>query len=132
MSDYLGKEIFKLGFGLMRLPKTADGKNDVAETSEMVDRFIAAGGTYFDTAYVYDNGDSEAAIKKALVERYPRESYTLCDKLNVGIKGIDEEGAKQEFCTSLERTGVEYFDYYLLHAIGRANNRKFDDFHISF
>ncbi len=130
MSDYPGKEIFKLGFGLMRLPKTADGKNDVAETSAMVDRFIAAGGTYFDTAYVYDNGDSEAVIKKALVERYPRDSYTLCDKLNAGIPGLDEKSAKQEFYTSLERTGAGYFDYYLLHAFQRSNYKKYDEFHL--
>ena len=61
MSDYLGKDVFKLGFGLMRLPKNGDGSIDIAQTSEMVDRFIAAGGTYFDTAYVYDNGKSEEA-----------------------------------------------------------------------
>lgn len=53
--------MFKLGFGLMRLPKNADGSIDIGQTSEMVDRFIAAGGTYFDTAYVYDNGKSEEA-----------------------------------------------------------------------
>ena len=65
MSDYLGKDVFKLGFGLMRLPKLADGKSiDVPQVCKMVDAFIAAGGTYFDTAYVYDNGGSEKAIKE--------------------------------------------------------------------
>ena len=67
MAEFFGRDIFKLGFGLMRLPKDADGVIDVAETAEMVDRFIEAGGNYFDTAFVY-NG-SEEAIRKALVER---------------------------------------------------------------
>ena len=106
MSDYFGKDVFKLGFGLMRLPKNPDGSIDIAQTSEMVDRFIAAGGTYFDTAYVYDNGKSEEAARKALVDRYPRESYTLCTKLNAWNQAHDEASAKQQFYTSLERTGA--------------------------
>ena len=130
MSDYLGKDTFKLGFGLMRLPKLEDGSIDIAQTSEMVDRFLAAGGTYFDTAYVYDNGGSEAAIRKALVERHPRESYTLCTKLNAWMQCHDEESAKQQFYTSLERTGAGYFDYYLLHALQRGNYKKYEEYHI--
>ncbi|MBQ3636719.1 MAG: aldo/keto reductase, partial [Clostridia bacterium] len=77
MSDYLGKEFFKLGFGLMRLPKNPDGSIDIEETVRMTDAFLAAGGTYFDTAYVYDNGGSEIAVRKALTERIPRERYTI-------------------------------------------------------
>ena len=130
MSDWFGKEVFKLGFGLMRLPKLPDGKIDVDQTSEMVDRFIAAGGTYFDTAYVYDNGESEAATRKALVERHPRESYTLCTKINAWMQCHDEESCKQQFYTSLERTGAGYFDYYLLHALQRNNYKKYDEYHI--
>ena len=72
MADYFGKEVFKLGFGLMRLPRLEDGATDIEQVKEMVDRFIAAGGTYFDTAYVYDDGGSERAAKAALVSRYPR------------------------------------------------------------
>ena len=124
------KDTFKLGFGLMRLPKNPDGTNDVKATAEMVDRFLAAGGTYFDTAYVYDNGDSEAAIKQALVDRYPRESYTLCTKLNAWMQCHDEKSAKQQFYTSLERTGAGYFDYYLLHALQRNNYKKYDEYRI--
>lgn len=130
MSDYLGKEVFKLGFGLMRLPKNADGSIDIAQTSEMVDHFIAAGGTYFDTAYVYDNGKSEEAARKALVERYPRESYTLCTKLNAWNQAHDEASAKQQFYTSLERTGAGYFDYYLLHGLQPGNWMKYDEYHL--
>lgn len=130
MSDYFGKEVFKLGFGLMRLPKLPSGKIDVDQTSEMVDRFMAAGGTYFDTAFVYDNGESEEVTRKALVERHPRESYTLCTKLCASMQCHDEQSAKQQFYTSLERTGAGYFDYYLLHALQRSNYKKYDEYHI--
>lgn len=130
MKDIFRENVFKLGFGLMRLPKLTDGKIDVEQTSRMVDSFMAAGGTYFDTAYVYDNGESEMTIRKALVERYPRESYTLATKLNAFMQCHDEESAKQEFYTSLERTGAGYFDYYLLHALQRNNIHLYDDYHL--
>ena len=96
----------------------------------MTDKFIAAGGTYFDTAYVYDNGASEAAFKAAVADRYPREAYTICTKLNAWNQCHDEKSAKQQFYTSLERTGAGYFDYYLLHAIQRKNAGKYDEYHI--
>ena len=131
MSDYFGKDVFKLGFGLMRLPKLADGKSiDVAQTSKMVDMFLEAGGTYFDTAYVYDDGRSEEAIREALVKRYPRKSYTLCTKLCAWLQCHDEKSAKQQFYTSLERTQAGYFDYYLLHALQTGNYKKYDEYHI--
>ena len=130
MSDRFGKEVFKLGFGLMRLPKRADGSNDTEKVAEMVDRFIEAGGTYFDTAFVYDDGDSERVTKEALIDRHPRDSFTLCTKLNAGIPGLTEQTAKQQFHTSLERTGAKYFDYYLLHALSRNNVRYYEDFGI--
>ena len=130
MSDYFGKDVFKLGFGLMRLPKNEDGSIDIIQTSEMVDRFILAGGTYFDTAYVYDNGKSEEAARRALVDRYPRESYTLCTKLNAWHQAHDEASAKQQFYTSLERTGAGYFDYYLLHGLQPGNWMKYDEYHL--
>jgi predicted aldo/keto reductase-like oxidoreductase len=82
MTDYFGKETPKLGFGLMRLPKTADGSEDIEQVKAMVDLFLQSGLTYFDTAYVYDGGKSEEAARAALVERYPRESFTLATKLN--------------------------------------------------
>ncbi|MBE5808323.1 MAG: Fe-S oxidoreductase, partial [Clostridiales bacterium] len=131
MSDYFGKEVFKLGFGLMRLPKNPDGSIDVETTKVMVDKFIEAGGTYFDTAWVYDNGESEAAAREALVKRYPRERYTLATKLNaMAAPDHDEASAKQEFYTSLERTQAGYFDYYLLHAIMEDNHHLYDEYHI--
>ena len=127
MSDYFGKDTPKLGFGLMRLPKKGLG-TDIEETKKMVDLFMKAGFTYFDTAYVYTG--SEAAIKKALVDRYPRESYTLCTKINAFMLAPTEKACKKQFYTSLERTGAGYFDYYLLHALMENNYQKYDKFHI--
>lgn len=130
MERYLGENTPKLGFGLMRLPKLSDGSIDIEQTKKMVDLFMDAGFTYFDTAYVYDGGESEKAAKAALVDRYPRESYTLCTKLCAWLGANDEESAKQQFYTSLERTGAGYFDYYLLHALQRNNYKVYDKYHI--
>ena len=121
---------FRLGFGLMRLPKNADGSIDVPQVCEMADRFLAAGGTYFDTAFVYDAGESEAAFREAVVKRYPREAYTVATKLHAAMMCHDAESAKQEFYTSLERTGAGYFDYYLLHALQRSTYQKYDEYGI--
>ena len=129
MERYFGENTPKLGFGLMRLPRLADGKTfDIEQIKQMVDLFLDAGFTYFDTAYVYEG--SEEAAKAALVDRHPRERYTLATKLNASIPGLDEAAAKQQFYTSLERTGAGYFDYYLLHALGRGNRGKYDEFHL--
>ena len=128
MSVFTGKEKLKLGFGLMRLPKNEDGSIDIPQTSQMVDRFIEAGGTYFDTAFAYPG--SEEAIRQALVVRYPRDSYTLATKLMVPPEGVNEEDAKREIYTSLERSGAGYFDYYLVHAIQRSNYKKYEEYGI--
>ena len=129
MSVYTGKEKLKLGFGLMRLPRLEDGSIDVPQVSEMVDLFMEAGGTYFDTAFAYQG--SEEAIRKALVERYPRDSYTLASKLIIQPGStISVEEAKQETMTSLERSGAGYFDYYLVHAIQRCNWQKYEEYGI--
>lgn len=126
MSDYFGKEVPKLGFGLMRLPKKGL-HTDIEQVKQMVDLFMKSGFTYFDTAYVYVG--SEAAAKKALVERYPRDSYTLATKLNAMLI-TSEKAARKQFLTSLERTGAGYFDYYLLHALMEGNYKKYDKFHL--
>ena len=114
----------KLGFGLMRLPKKPV-LIDVAETAEMVDLFLAAGFNYFDTAYVYLG--SETAARKALVERHPRESFTLASKLNVSA-GPTPRAAKYELTTTLKRTGAGYIDYYLLHCLMESNYEKYEKF----
>jgi len=129
MSETLKQPGLKLGFGLMRLPKLEDGSINVEEMKVMVDKFIAAGGTYFDTAFAYPG--SEEAAKEALVKRYPRESYTLASKLTANAESIKcEADAKQEIYTSLERSGAGYFDFYLLHAIQRNNYKKYEDYHL--
>lgn len=129
MSVFTGKEKLKLGFGLMRLPRLENGEIDVDQVSDMVDAFIEAGGTYFDTAFAYPG--SEEAIKKALVDRYPRDSYTLASKLIIQPgSSITAEEAKQETLTSLERSGAGYFDYYLVHAIQRGNWKKYEEYGI--
>ncbi len=124
--SYLGEEIKKLGFGLMRLPQNDDGVIDVEQTKKMVDMFLKEGFTYFDTAWAY-NG-SEDAIRQALVERYPRESFKLATKNAAWIGCKTREEAINQFNTSLERTGAGYFDFYLLHNLGETRTKSFDDF----
>ena len=123
--SYLGQEIGKLGFGLMRLPQN-DGKIDVEHVKKMVDAFMDAGCTYFDTAWAY--AGSEDAIRQALVERYPRDSYQLATKNAAWIKCETREEAIAQFDTSLKQAGVEYFDYYLLHNLGAHRTKVFEDF----
>lgn len=123
--SYFEKEIKKLGFGMMRLPKNAEGEIDVEQVKVMVDAFMEAGFTYFDTAWVY-NG-SEEATRKALVERYPRESYQLATK-NAAWSGCKtKEDAIAQFEESLARTGAGYFDNYLLHNLGPNRTQVFED-----
>ena len=123
--SYLGKDIKKLGFGLMRLPRKYE-KIDVEQVKEMVDLFMNAGFTYFDTAWAYTG--SEDAIRQALVERYPRESYTLATKNAAWIGCKTREEAISQFDTSLKQTGAGYFDFYLLHNLGEGRTKFFDDF----
>ena len=101
--SYLGEDIKKLGFGLMRLPQQND-VIDIEQTKQMVDLFIKAGFTYFDTAWAY--AGSEDAIRQALVERYPRQSYQLATKNAAWINCKTKEDAIDQFETSLKRTGA--------------------------
>lgn len=123
----LVKTTGKLGFGLMRLPRTKDGI-DIPQTEEMVDLFMNAGFTYFDTAWAYDG--SEEAIRQALVERYPRSSFTLATKNAAWIDCRTREEAAAQLDTSLKRTGAGYFDFYMLHNIGANRTKVFDDFNM--
>ena len=110
----------KLGFGLMRLPEK-DGKIDIDHLSRMVDAYMEAGMNYFDTAYVYHGGNSEKAIREALVKRWPREKFMLATKLPAWCM---KEPADRDriFNEQLERCGVDYFDFYLLHSIEDGGN----------
>ena len=123
--SYLGEDIKKLGFGLMRLPQK-DGKIDVEQTKVMVDKFLDAGFTYFDTAWAY--AGSEDAIRQALVERYPRDKFQLATKNAAWINCKTREEAIAQFDTSLKQTGAGYFDFYLLHNLGESRTNAFDDF----
>lgn len=123
-NNYLGKEIPKLGFGLMRLPMNGEDV-DLEQTKKMVDRFIEKGFTYFDTAYPYINGKSEVAAREALVKRYPRESFQLATKLPLWLIQKCED-MQPIFDTQLERTGAGYFDFYLLHAMDRERMDKME------
>lgn len=122
---YLGENIKKLGFGLMRLPKKEE-KIDIERVKKMVDRFLEEGFTYFDTAWAY--AGSEDAIRQALVERYPREKFQLATKNAAWINCKTREEAINQFETSLKQTGAGYFDFYLLHNLGEGRTKFFDDF----
>ena len=120
----------KLGFGCMRLPllDANDQQSiDLEQFKQMVDAFIEGGGTYFDTAFVYHEGASEKALGEALVKRYPREAYTVATKC-LAWAAPDEETAKSNLATSLERMGLDYVDFYLLHNVGGARTAKFDEY----
>ena len=129
MNDEFAR-IAKFGFGCMRLPLT-DPKDqtsiDMPQFEQMVDAFLEAGGTYFDTAFLYHDGVSETALNKALVQRHPRESYVLATKNPASAFKTPEE-AKACLDTSLERLGVGYIDFYLLHNLGAERTQKFEDF----
>ena len=120
----------KLGFGLMRLPLTdsADpGSIDIPLMCNMVDSFLEQGFTYFDTAWMYCGSNSERAVKEALTKRHPRESYTVTSKLPSGaLNSLESRDAV--FNEQLNRTGLAYFDYYLLHAVSGGNLSTFEKY----
>ena len=124
--SYLGENIRKLGFGLMRLPQLEDKTIDIEQTKEMVDLFMEAGFTYFDTAWAY--AGSEDAIRQALVERYPREKFQLATKNAAWINCKTREDATAQFEASLKQTGAGYFDFYLLHNLGEMRTKYFNEF----
>ena len=119
----------KLGFGLMRLPlldSNDPGAIDLEETKKMVDTFLERGFTYFDTAWMYCGFKSENAAKEALVDRHPRDSYTLATKLHAGFLQSKED-RDRIFNEQLAKTGVDYFDYYLLHDIGQDHYKIYTE-----
>lgn len=124
----------KLGFGCMRLPVLEAGKPDSFDYEKieaLFDAFLAQGFTYFDTAYTYHGYEAEKALKKALVDRHPRESFQLATKLPLrDFK--DAEDMENIFQEQLTNCGVDYFDYYLLHSMGSNvydKCKKYDAFH---
>ena len=105
----------KLGFGLMRLPLINGTKTiDKDELIKMVDLFIAKGFTYFDTAYMYMDYQSESVTKEVLIDRYPRDKFTITSKLpTMYLKEVSD--MERIFNEQLNKLGITYFDYYLLH-----------------
>lgn len=117
----------KFGFGLMRLPlldPNDAGSIDIEQTKKMVDTFLEQGFTYFDTAWMYCAFQSEHATKECLVDRHPRDSYTLATKLHAGFIETKEDRDKV-FNEQLKKTGVDYFDYYLIHDVGVDHYKKY-------
>lgn len=117
----------KLGFGCMRLPMKQGSQEmevDFEQFNQMIDAFFDAGFCYFDTAHGYIGGKSETAIRECLVKRYPRESYVLTDKLTTQYFEKEEE-IRPLFEQQLMDTGVEYFDYYLMHALNAEFYQKY-------
>ena len=118
----------KLGFGLMRLPSldaNDPSKIDIEQTKKMVDTFLERGFTYFDTAWMYCGFASESATKEALVKRHPRDSFTLATKLHSGFIQTKEDRDKI-FNQQLEKTGVTFFDYCLLHDVNHHSNEVYN------
>ncbi len=123
----------KLGFGFLRLPKIDnDSEKDIdwPLLNQMVDAFLAGGGNYFDTAYTYLKGLSEEALRRTLVQRHPRESFRIADKLP-GYQVKEPGDCERFFQIQLERCGVEWFDVFMLHWLNPENYRiaqQFDEF----
>lgn len=113
------------GFGCMRLPMV-NGEVDTAEFTKMVDYFLESGFNYFDTAHGYLDGKSETALKACLTSRHPRESYVLTNKLSNHHFASQEE-IRPLFQSQLEACGVEYFDFYLMHAQNKTNFAKYKE-----
>ncbi len=120
----------KLGFGLMRLPQN-DGKIDIDQVCKMVDAYMEKGLNYFDTAYIYHDGESENVVKEALTKRYKREEFMVATKLPAWEMKC--EGCRDRILNDqLAKTGLEYFDFYLLHSLEDGSNydtyEKYDCF----
>ena len=115
----------KLGFGMMRLPMLGE-TIDYEQVKDMVDAFLARGFNYFDTATPYINGQSETAVRECLTKRHPRESFLLTDKLsgNLWEKKEDLEPLLER---QLKNCGVEYFDFYLMHALNADRHRLYQE-----
>lgn len=119
----------KLGFGLMRLPllnKEDPAAVDIEQVKRMVDLFIEKGFTYFDTAWMYCGFNSENVVKEALINRHPRETFTLATKMHAGFFNTKEE-REQVFEQQRVKTGAEYFDYYLIHGISANSYEKHEE-----
>ena len=125
------RPVKKLGFGLMRMPvrDAADQTSvDMTQVEQMVDTFLQRGFTYFDTAYMYHAFHSEEVLREALVKRHPRDTFTVATKMPIMFLK-KEEDQQRIFDEQLEKCGVEYFDYYLLHNLNVSHYQIAQKFH---
>ena len=122
--EYFGRSMGKLGYGNLRMP-SVDGKLDIATACKMVDAFLEAGYTYFDTCYTY--GESEKALGESLVRRYPREQFQINTKLSLLFSHSAEDMQKQ-FDASREHLGTDFIDFYFLHSMNADYLKKADKF----
>lgn len=127
MNSYFDNVKKNFGFGCMRLPMT-DGQVDYEETKKMIDTFLANGFNYFDTAHGYLGGKSEIALRECLTSRYPRDAYILTDKLSTHHFNTAEE-IRPLFEQQLQICGVDYFDFYLMHAQDKTIFAKYRKCH---
>ena len=118
--------VSKLGFGCMRFEGREDNTIDIEHTSKMVDAYMQAGGNYFDTAWAYPN--SESALRRALVERYPRDSFYIADKCVAWTCCDGPDDLEKQLQESLRNLGVDYFDIYLMHNLGGVRTAKFEEY----
>ncbi len=124
-NDFCGEKVSRLGYGAMRFPTDADGNIDEKAAEELIDAAYAAGVNYFDTAYVYNAGQSERILGKAL-SKYPRDSYFITDKDPGHLLSKNYDPA-ETFQILLDRCGVEYFDFFLLHNVFEKSMEVYTD-----
>ena len=123
--EYMERIKGKYGFGFMRLPRV-DDKVDIEHSKRMVDAFLEGGFNYFDVAHPYINETAEELLKECLTSRYPRDSYVLTNKLTSRYVNCKED-IYPMLKLQLEKCGVDYFDFYLLHSVNSTRYRKFRD-----
>ncbi len=128
MNTYFSDIKKNFGFGCMRLPMIGE-EVDIPQTKKMVDAFLEHGFNYFDTAHGYINGKSELAVKECLTSRYPRDRYILTNKLS-GNYFTSQEEIRPLFQQQLEACGVEYFDFYLMHAMNAQRFEEYQNLHV--
>lgn len=126
-NPYFGTIQKNFGFGCMRLPMIGDDV-DIPQTKKMVDLFLENGFHYFDTAHGYINGKSELAVRECLTSRYPRDRYILTNKLS-GNYFKTQEDIRPLFQQQLDACGVEYFDFYLMHALNAQSFARYKELH---
>lgn len=115
-----------LGFGCMRFDGRADDTVDIAQVSEMIDCYMEAGGNYFDTAWAYPN--SEKTLRKALVERHPRDSYLIASKCITWSNCTCKEDLEAQLQETLATLGIDYLDVYLMHNLGGTRTASFEKY----